>query len=79
MRISDPDHLLFDYTRVMMGFRLFRPKPKRIEMIGLGGGSLAKACYRCLPDCDITVVEMIRRLSPCGRNSKSRRTTVGFA
>ncbi|MDH2130694.1 fused MFS/spermidine synthase [Sphingobium yanoikuyae] len=58
MRISDPDHLLFDYTRVMMGFRLFRPKPKRIEMIGLGGGSLAKACYRCLPDCDITVVEI---------------------
>ncbi len=58
MRISDPEHLLFDYTRMMMGFRLFRPHPKRIEMIGLGGGSLAKACYRCLPDCDITVVEI---------------------
>ena len=28
------------------------------QMIGLGGGSLAKACYRCLPDCDITVVEI---------------------
>lgn len=27
-------------------------------MIGLGGGSLAKACYRSLPDCDITVVEI---------------------
>ncbi|AHE53720.1 fused MFS/spermidine synthase [Sphingomonas sanxanigenens] len=58
MKLSDPDHLLFDYTRVMMGFRLFRPQPRRIEMIGLGGGSLAKACYRCLPDCDITVVEI---------------------
>lgn len=58
MRLSDPDHLLFDYTRVMMGFRLFRPQPRRIEMIGLGGGSLAKACYRSLPDCDITVVEI---------------------
>ena len=58
MRISDPDHLLFDYTRMMMGFRLFRPAPRKIEMIGLGGGSLAKACYRCLPQCDITVVEI---------------------
>ncbi|WP_066768263.1 fused MFS/spermidine synthase [Sphingobium sp. CCH11-B1] len=58
MKLSDPDHLLFDYTRVMMGFRLFRPHPRRIEMIGLGGGSLAKACYRWLPECDITVVEI---------------------
>lgn len=58
MRVSDPDHLLFDYTRVMMGFRLFRPAPKHIEMIGLGGGSLANACYRSLPDCDITVIEI---------------------
>lgn len=58
MRISDPDYLLFDYTRMMMAFRLFRPYPRSIEMIGLGGGSLAKACYRCLPDCDITVIEI---------------------
>lgn len=58
MKVSDPDHLLFDYTRLMMAFRLFRPRPLRIEMIGLGGGSLAKACYRALPDCDITVVEI---------------------
>ena len=49
MKVSDPQHLLFDYTRLMMGFRLFRPRPLRIEMIGLGGGSLAKACYRALP------------------------------
>lgn len=58
MRVSDPDHLLFDYTRMMMAFRLFCPQPARIEMIGLGGGSLAKTCYRALPDCDITVVEI---------------------
>lgn len=58
MRLSDPDHLLFDYTRMMMAFRLFFPSPRRIEMIGLGGGSLAKACYRAMPHCDITVVEI---------------------
>jgi spermidine synthase len=58
MRVSDPDHLLFDYPRMMMGFRLFNPEPKYIEMIGLGGGSLANACYRCLPHSDITVVDI---------------------
>lgn len=58
MKVSDPDHLLFDYTRLMMAFRLFRPGPARIEMVGLGGGSVAKACYRALPECDITVVEI---------------------
>lgn len=56
MRLSEPDHLLFDYTRLMMGFRLFSSDPTRIEMIGLGGGSLAKACYRYLPNTDITVI-----------------------
>lgn len=58
MRLSKPDHLLFDYTRLMMGFRLFLSDPTRIEMIGLGGGSLAKACYRYLPNTDITVIEI---------------------
>lgn len=62
MKLSDPDHLLFDYTRMMMAFPLFQNSPRRIEMIGLGGGSLAKACYQCWPDCDITVVEIDPRV-----------------
>lgn len=62
MRVSDPSALLLDYTRVMMGFLLPCPAPSRIEMIGLGGGSLAKFCYRHLPDTDITVVEIDPRV-----------------
>lgn len=62
MRVSDPSALLLDYTRVMMGFLLPHPAPRRIEMIGLGGGSLAKFCYRHLPDTDITVVEIDPRV-----------------
>ncbi|MCX8476295.1 MAG: fused MFS/spermidine synthase [Sphingomonas sp.] len=62
MRLSDPNRLLLDYTRVMMGFLLLRPMPRRIEMIGLGGGSLAKFCHRYLPDADITVVEIDPRV-----------------
>jgi len=58
MRISDPRELLLDYTRVMMGFQLLHPAPRRIEMIGLGGGSLAKFCHHHLHDTDITIVEI---------------------
>lgn len=55
---SAPDQLMLDYTRTMMGFLLFQPHPKRIAMIGLGGGSLAKYCRRKLPEADFTAVEL---------------------
>lgn len=53
-----PWRLEVDYTRTMMGFLLLVPEPASIAMIGLGGGSLAKFCYRHLPACHITVVEI---------------------
>ncbi len=58
MELARPDSLDLAYTRTMMGFLLFHPKPLRIGMIGLGGGSLAKFCYRHLPEADITVLEI---------------------
>jgi spermidine synthase len=58
MLLADPDALICQYTRKMMGFLLFNPNPKHIVMIGLGGGSLAKFCYRHLPESKITVVEI---------------------
>ncbi|MBU2740432.1 MULTISPECIES: transferase [Acidithiobacillus] len=58
MHKSDPDCLVLGYTRTMMGFLLFHPKPKHIAMIGLGGGSLAKYCRRHLPDAQFTAVEI---------------------
>lgn len=58
MRIEDPDALDLEYTRTMMGFLLFHPDPRRIAMIGLGGGSLAKFCHRHLPRAHIRVVEI---------------------
>jgi spermidine synthase len=53
-----PERLVLDYTRTMMGFLLLQPKPKRIAMIGLGGGSLAKYCLHKLPDADFTAIEL---------------------
>ncbi len=58
MLLADPERLILDYTRTMVGFLLFQPKPERIAMIGLGGGSLAKYCRRKLPDTDFTAVEL---------------------
>lgn len=58
MRLDDPHALIAPYTRKMMAFLLFRPKPRHVLMIGLGGGSLAKFCYRHLPRTRISVIEI---------------------
>jgi spermidine synthase len=58
MRCDDPDALCLRYTRKMMAFLLFNPQPRRILILGLGGGSLAKFCYRHLPSSIITAVEI---------------------
>ncbi len=58
MLLDDPYVLTLGYTRTMMGFLLFNSNPRRISMIGLGGGSLAKYCYRHLPDTEIVVIEI---------------------
>lgn len=58
MRLDDPEALDLDYTRLMMGFLLFQPTPARLAMIGLGGGSLAKFCFRHVPCADIDVIEI---------------------
>lgn len=58
MRKSDPCALEFEYTRLMMGFMIFRPTPANILQVGLGGGSLAKFCARYLADSQITTLEI---------------------
>lgn len=58
MQTRFPWRLEVDYTRTMMGFLLFNPAPGHIGMIGLGGGSLAKFCYRHLPASRMTVLEI---------------------
>ena len=58
MRLSRPDALVLAYARAMMCFALFVPHPRHIVMVGLGGGSLAKFCYRRFPRARITVLEL---------------------
>jgi spermidine synthase len=58
MRLARPDHLELHYNRAMMAFLLFHPAPRRVLMIGLGGGSMARFLHRSYPRCQVTAVEL---------------------
>jgi spermidine synthase len=58
MSLKEPFALELDYTQAMMSFLLFLARPQHIFMLGLGGGSLAKFCWRHVGSARITVVEI---------------------
>ena len=58
MRLARPNDLELAYTRSMMAFLLFNGSPRRVLMVGLGGGSLAKFVYRRLPEAVTEVLEI---------------------
>jgi len=58
MSLTAPNDLAIRYTQKMMAFLLFQPRPKRIALIGLGGGSLVKFCYHRMPGAHMTAVEL---------------------
>lgn len=58
MSIKHPHKLLLAYTCNMMAFLLFQPNPAHIVIVGLGGGSLTRACHRQLPRARITTIEI---------------------
>jgi spermidine synthase len=58
MRLSRPYDLELSYTRAMMAFLLFHDCPRRVLMIGLGGGSLAKFIYHRMPGSVVRAVEI---------------------
>jgi spermidine synthase len=58
MNLRAPFALSLDYTRKMMAFLLFQPDPLNLEIVGLGGGSLTKFCYRALPHTKLTTIEI---------------------
>ena len=58
MRCDAPEELVIPYTQTMMGFLLFNPRPEKIVMIGLGGGSIPKYCYAKIPEASVLTVEI---------------------
>ena len=58
MDLRSPERLVFQYTQMMLGALYLNPQPRRILIIGLGGGTLPTTLERLLPQADIDVVEI---------------------
>lgn len=55
---DEPNGLYLDYSQAMMCALLFQPTPKKVLLVGLGGGSLVKFLLECCPDAKIDVAEI---------------------
>ncbi len=55
---DDPDRLVFDYGKLVFTGFLLQPDPKRILVIGLGGGSLPRLMQKLFPQASIDSVEI---------------------
>ena len=58
MRLASPYTLELRYTQAMMACLLFNPRPRRLFLIGFGGGSLVKFIHRQLPGATLTAVDL---------------------
>ncbi len=57
MSLRTPHTLELTYTQAMMACLIINPDPKRILVVGLGGGSIVKFLLYHFPDCQIDVIE----------------------
>ena len=55
--LTDPLRLVHVYTQAMILSLLLRTSPRNVLLLGLGGGSLAKAARAAVPGADICAVE----------------------
>lgn len=57
--LANPRHFALNYTRMMLGGALFtQDPPRRVLIVGLGGGTLPTALAELLPDAQIDVAEI---------------------
>ena len=56
--LNDPGRLIARYTRLMTVALAYTANPKKILMIGLGGGAITTYLGRAMPDATITAVEL---------------------
>lgn len=55
---SQPEQLVFNYTKLLMSSLLLMPDPKRILIIGLGGGTMSNTLAKLYPESKIDNVEI---------------------
>lgn len=56
--LKDPQRLVFEYTQKVMLALTLKPEPKRILVVGLGGGSLPMSFHELLPQAEILSLEI---------------------
>lgn len=56
--MHQPDKLVFEYAPMMLSSLFLDPEPKRVLVIGLGGGTLPVALQKMAPNAEIDVVEL---------------------
>src|ERR1043166_2551773 len=60
--LSDPDELVLRYAQVMQIATIYPEEPRKVLMLGLGGGTLSTYLGRFMPDTAIDTVEIDRRV-----------------
>jgi spermidine synthase len=58
VKVGDPDHLELPYARAMVSGLALCPEPKRMMVVGLGGGSIPSFLHKHYPQTQIDVVDI---------------------
>ncbi|MEO5348120.1 MAG: fused MFS/spermidine synthase [Magnetococcus sp. YQC-3] len=56
--LDNPDALVFEYTKMLLGALYLKPAPKTVLVIGLGGGTIPATLQKIRPDIQIDCVEI---------------------
>jgi spermidine synthase len=56
--LRDPRRHMLEYSTLAFASLLYRPRPKRVLVIGLGGGVIPREIRHYLPGCHVDVVEI---------------------
>jgi spermidine synthase len=66
--LHQPEKLIFDYTQMMLAGLYLDPNPKRILIIGEGGGTIPTALQDMFPNTQIDLVEIDKAVDGVARN-----------
>src|SRR5262245_44970187 len=56
--LTEPGTLVFNYTKMLLAALYLKPAPKKVLVIGLGGGIMSTTFEKLLPDATIESVEL---------------------
>ena len=56
--LANPDALVLSYTKMLLGALYLNPEPRKILIIGLGGGTLPSTLEKIIPQAKIDTVEL---------------------